>query len=267
MRTVELKVPKGFGNVLASQIVEAASSSINITLQATKSYWEQIAQQTLHTTRADYIMGLNANDSVVIEDFTGTLTLIGKWPCMLEEGYTAFDEKEGFKKSKYAKPKKNGKGWYLTIPFRHRVPGTAGSAVGGQAMPDDIYAQAKQLRAGERLTGTETAYPPQVSWKGYQHKSGIYENMTKYSKTYDKATQNKYFTFRRVSDKSEPNSWWHPSYPGVHAIDKVESRIDDLVSLAELCENACSALRDSDVRIVATAAAGNERAHASETTS
>jgi hypothetical protein len=168
------------------------------------------------------MLGLNADNSMEFPDsFTGVLTLRGKWPNMLEEGFSAFDQKNGFMNSKHIKRKKDG-GWYLTIPFRHRTPGTAGSAVGGQAMPDDIYAQARALKGGEKLTGTETNYPPQTSWKGYEHKSGIYEGMKRITKTYNIATQNMYMTFRRVSDKSDPDSWWHPGFPGIRALDVVE---------------------------------------------
>lgn len=222
MREIRLDIPKGFGNVLASQIETAAQSAISSTLMATKSHWESIAQRKLTTTRADYILGLNSDNSVEFPDsFSGVLTLRGKWPNMLEEGFSAFDQKSGFGKSQRRKQKDDG-GWYLTIPFRHRTPDTAGSAVGGQAMPGDIYSQARALRGGQSLTGTEDAYPAQTSWKGYEHKSGIYENMSRVRKKYDKATQSQYMTFRRVSDKSDPDSWWHPGFQGINAVDEAE---------------------------------------------
>ncbi len=219
---IEIKIPQGFSGVLASQLEAAAKAAVSSTLMATKSNWEQIAQQRLKTTRADYILGLNSDNSVTFpDDYTGVLTLRGKWPNMLETGFSAFDQKLGFGKSSRIKAKKNG-GWYLTVPFRHRTPGTAGSAVGGSAMPDDIYSQARALRGGTKLTGTEQNYPQQTSWTGYDHKSGIYENMKKVTKQYDRATQNQYMTFRRVSDSSDPLSWWHPGFQGVKALDIVE---------------------------------------------
>lgn len=222
MREIRFEVPKGFSNVLASQIESVAAASISSTLMATKSKWEQVAQQRLTTTRNDYLLGLNADNSMSFPDaFTGVLILRGKWPNMLESGFQAFDMKDGFKNGPRVKHKKDG-GWYQTIPFRHRTPGTTGSAVGGKAMPDDIYAQARALRGQERLRGTEQKYPPQKSWTGYQHKNGIYEGMVKNTKKYDKAIQNTYFTFRRVSDKSDPSSWHHPGFPGIKAIEVVE---------------------------------------------
>jgi hypothetical protein len=222
VRELKIEIPTGFSNVLSNQIQGAATAAISTTMMVTKSRWEQIAQQKLTTTRADYLLGLSADNSMVFPDaFTGVLTLRGKWPNKLETGFEAYDMKDGFKGSSRKKINKDGS-WYLTIPFRHRTPGTSGSAVGGQAMPDDIYSQARTLKGGERLRGTETNYPPGQSWTGYAHKSGIYENMKKVTKTYDKATQSQYMTFRRVGENSDPQSWWHPGYAGLKALDTVE---------------------------------------------
>jgi len=222
MREVRIDIPKGFSGVLASQLESAAQAAVSSTLMASKSKWEQTVQQRLTTTRADYLLGLNADNSMEFPDsFTGILTLRGKWANMLESGFPAYDMKTNFENSKRVKYNAEG-GWYLTIPFRQRTPGTAGSGVGGSAMPDDIYAQARKLRGGTRLTGTETQYPAQTSWTGYQHKSGIYEGIKKVTKKYDNATQNQYMSFRRVGQNSDPQSWWHPGFPGIKAIDVVE---------------------------------------------
>ncbi|MNW28251.1 hypothetical protein D3C74_50730 [compost metagenome] len=221
MRLIQISIPTGFSNVLASQIQAAASSAASSTLMAAKSKWEQIAQQRLTTTRTDYLLGLNADDSIEMEAFGGSLTLRGKWPNMLESGFSAFDMKDGFGKSSKKKMKKDG-GWYMTIPMRHTTPGTVGSAVGGQAMPDDIYAQARLLSGGQRLRGTEKSYPAQTSWTGYQHKSGKFEGMQRNQMDYEKVKQSAYFTFRRVSDKSDDASWKHPGFVGIKAIEEVE---------------------------------------------
>lgn len=221
MKEIRIDIPKGFSGVLASQIEQAASLAVSSTLMATKSRWESIAQKRLITSRNDYLLGLNADNSLEQPDsFTGVLTLRGKWPNMLESGFPAYDMKAGFMNSQRVKRKDDG-GWFLTVPFRHLSSKARGTAVGGSAMPDDIYAQARKLRGGQKLTGTETNYPPGQSWTGYQHKSGKYEGMKKVTKQYDKTKQNQYFTFRRVSDKSDPASWQHPGFPGINAIDPV----------------------------------------------
>lgn len=43
----------------------------------------------------------------------------------------------------------------------------------------------------------------------YQHKSSIYEGMVKVTQFYEQESQQHYLTFRRVSDNSDDNSWWH----------------------------------------------------------
>lgn len=222
MIKIEIKLPDRLVRNITPNIQQAIQMSVSQTLMATKSHWESIAQRKLTTTRADYLMGLSADGSVSFPDpFTGILTLKGKWANMLESGFPPYDMKTGFQNGPRVKQKKDG-GWYTTIPFRHRTPNTTGSAVGGKAMPDDIYAQARVLRAGTRLKGTEANYPARTSWTGYQHKNGIYEGMVKNQKAYDKAIQSTYFTFRRVSDKSDRQSWWHPGFSGVKAIHSVE---------------------------------------------
>ena len=229
MISIRIDLPDSIISNMTPQINEAIKMSVSSTLMVTKSYWEGFAQRGLKTTRIDYLLGLQATDSIMFPDaFTGILTLRGKWPNMLESGFPAYDMKRGFKSGSRVKRKKDG-GWYQTIPFRHRTPKTSGSAVGGQAMPDDIYAQARRLRGKlpngktDRLKGTEQAYPARTSWTGYQHKSGIYEGMVKNKKMYENSVQSSYFTFRRVSDKSDPNSWMHPGFSGLKAINNVEN--------------------------------------------
>jgi hypothetical protein len=237
MFNINIDLPKSLQNMLSngalpSALQTAVQSAVSSTLMAAKSKWEGVAQTKLTTTRNDYMLGLNADSSIEFPDpFTGIITLRGKWPNMLEEGFSAFDMKQGgnggrFKNSPHKKAKKGG-GWYLTIPMRHRTPDTAGSAVGGKSMPKDIYAEARLLAAGKSLRGTEAQYPPMTSWTGYQHKNGIYEGLRRNQKTYDKATQSAYFTFRRVSDKSDPRSWWHPGFGGIHAAEEIAPFVQD----------------------------------------
>ena len=82
----------------------------------------------------------------------------------------------------------------------------------GSPMPKDVYGVAKQLNNGEHLS-----YPGvgDVSWKGYQRKHKKYDGLTRIIKSYQKTNQSQYITFRRVSDNSDPNSWWHPGFSGV----------------------------------------------------
>jgi len=228
MISIRIDLPPNIVGNMTPSINQAIRMSVSSTLMATKSHWESIAQRRLKTTRIDYLLGLQAAESVSFPDpYTGILTLKGRWPNMLESGFPAYDMKKGFKSGARVKQKKDG-GWYQTIPFRHRTPNSSGVAAGGQAMPQDIYAQARLLRGQtpgqkrDRLRGTEVDHAPKTSWTGYQHRSGIYEGMVKNRKLYNSKIQSSYFTFRRVSDKSDPLSWMHPGFSGLKAIAEVE---------------------------------------------
>lgn len=200
---------------LTNYIEYVVSRSIEQTLLATQEKWIQIVANRLATTRNDYIRSLTMEFP---DAFTGILYLQGKWANMLEQGFPPFDMKKGFRRSPKVKKSKNN-GWYLNIPFRHYAPSQAITTK--QKMPSDIYRQARVLKAGDRLIGTEVKYPPRRSWTGYSHHSGIYENMMR--TTQKSSLDSQYYTFRRVSDKSDPMSFWHPGYKGVQAINQVET--------------------------------------------
>lgn len=205
-------------------ISNAIQISITNSLAIVKDEWQRRVQQKLNSTRPLYLMGLDF-DSVVYpfgsDPFAGAVVLKGKFPNMLEAGFPAFDEKVGFSKSSRKHPTKDG-GWYLTIPMRHSTPG---SFMYGKPMPKNIYGQVKKLNHKEHISvpgGQKT------SWTGYVHKNNIYDGLTRIIKSYHnpdtgKTTkQSQYFTFRRVSDKSDPLSWMHPGYSGVKIADALQ---------------------------------------------
>ena len=139
----------------------------------------------------------------------------------LENGCAPFDMKPALLNGPKARIGKNGR--YNIIPFRHGTSDKHGMNSNFKTMPKDVYKQARALKAsvkqgnaikwGGRLTGTETQHAPGKNpTSGYQHKNGRFEGMVRIEKTYAKATQNKYMTFRIVSDKSAPGSWIHPGY-------------------------------------------------------
>lgn len=122
--------------------------------------------------------------------------------------------KIGFSKSDRKIQKQNG-GWYLTIPLRHSTPG---SFMYGSPMPKDVHSQAKKLPAGGSLSFPGAG---DVSWNGYQRKNKTYDGLTRIVKSYQKATQSQYMTFRRVSDKSDAASWWHPGFKGTKIAEEL----------------------------------------------
>lgn len=176
---------------------------------------EQYAASITSTIHQDGIAG----DSFEAEVFTSGRDAGGQpfypQPTWLEDGKAPWDMKPLLLAGPKAKSGKKGR--YATIPFRHGTPGGVGQA--GPSMPDDIYAMAKELGEGESVgeeevgtIGLRSKLPVGGMAAAYTWKSSPYLGMQKMSFEYGKATQGKYLTFRRVSENSDPNSWWHPGF-------------------------------------------------------
>lgn len=206
--------------LVSQKATNAIQLAITTSLALVKDKWQSEVQHQLHSTIPLYLQGLDFNSVVYPfgnDVFSGAVVLNGQLPNMLESGFAAFDEKVGFSKSSKKHTSKDG-GWYLTIPLRHSTPG---SFMYGPPMTDQIYSQAKLLANRQHLTikgGQKT------SWTGYVHKNNIYDGLTRVIKSYSNsnAKQSQYFTFRRVSNKSDKKSWWHPGYSGVKISDTLE---------------------------------------------
>lgn len=202
------------------------------------------------------------SDSIVLGDdisipeasyFGRIVTATDPVAAETERGKDPWDMKPMLLGGRKARMSKDGN-IYNVIPFRH---GDSKGSVNSQfkAMPKDIHEMAKKLKAsvagkdgftlwGQKLTGTEAKYPAQtkmiavnrggkVSFIRYKHKSGIYESMYRVEAPYAKTSQSKYITFRCVSEKSDPNSWWHPGRAGQPhiqwIIDYCQPRIEKLL--------------------------------------
>lgn len=215
MATFNFSATVNNGNItgrIADPLENALRNSVQTSLSIIRDRWQREAQNKLKTTRVNYLLGLDIDAIVYPLDpngFIGKVELKGKLPNMVEKGFSAFDMKIGFGKSSRVHRTKGG-GWYLTIPFRHTTPNSNGGF--GAPLPKDVYNVAKKLAPGGRLSVKGNLGR---SWTGYQHKSNIYDGLQRIVKSYKKATQSQYFTFRRVSNNSDPLSWYHPGFTGV----------------------------------------------------
>lgn len=186
---------------------------------------EKEAQKTLHSTRNRYIQNLKFIDSgrmegTVLLDYTKDLLI-----KMIEEGAQPFDMKQYFLKSAKVKHSKSGKP-FLTIPFRFSTPDSIGeSDVFQSKLPQDVYSIVKNkeqtipiVGGGLRSKGVKldelpeqyqikSSRPTIPGFESYEHKSSIYEGITKNQDPVTK--QNTYTSFRRVSENSDPRSWIH----------------------------------------------------------
>ena len=208
--------------------------------------WGSVAQEALKSTRDQYTSGLVIGG----EGNKSFVKLVGELPNMIEDGSEGFDQKDGFSKSSKIVQKKDG-GWYLTIPLRHATPNALGeNSVFSNILPTSVYEAVRskdELQPDSKSVGLkkgEIPAPyhipqtrPEVITKSqrfeeYTHKSSIYEGLQRATKTYEKATQGQYVTFRRVSDKSDSNSWIHKGFEARNFMEKsldafsVEQEVD-----------------------------------------
>jgi hypothetical protein len=155
---------------------------------------------------------------------------------LVENGIRPFDMKDALRSS--------GKD-YITIPFRHGTPGAATMS----SMPDHVYEQAKGLaessivgrrkdgqfsyqwggRLGKSMDGQRTKLtkgPGENARQfAYTWKTGQFSGMVKMNGGH----QTEYLTFRRMSVKSDPNSWQFPGVPPRPVTEAVKENTSEKV--------------------------------------
>lgn len=175
------------------------------------------ANRSLNTSKKAYIDGLRM--------YRYKIELEGWLPNAIENGIGPFDIKQGFSTSNKRKLKKKTGGWYLTIPMRVFTPGRGNY---NNSMSWQIY---RAVRAGKKYNpGSPTersAFGDAATGKifeMYQHKApilqGIQENKNQ------STGRSTYNTFRRVSDKSDSNSWIHTGILAHNLFDKAWADVD-----------------------------------------
>lgn len=211
-------------------------------------HWEALAKRELHSTLDEYLRNLNVIDK---GRFARQIVLTGFLPVMIEQGASAFDMKEGFRNSKHVRytiPVYDKKGnmiyqggdWYLTIPFRHGTPGIVGQAGFANEMPQEIYDIMVRRPTGQPLRANAIPSPYDVPlsraaiqdekgatlYAEYQHKSSIYDGLTKHTQMYNTKTQNIYGTFRRAGANSDPLAWIHKGIKAYNLAQKAREEVD-----------------------------------------
>lgn len=177
----------------------------------------------VNTVSGEYVRSIQEGLRM-LNNLTGEVLTTSGHGSLIEEGIRPYDQKEAMLNSPKAKVGKNGS-IYMTVPFRHGVPGT----VTMPSMPKHIYDSAKTLGYSRKnnfltamLTGKKYAWGGRLQessegqrshinphpGKGYTWKTGLFSGMVKTGK----AGHSQYLTFRRVSSNSDPASW---QYPGV----------------------------------------------------
>lgn len=160
----------------------------------------------------------------LISNNKASVELIGFLANAQNEGKSPFDMKIGFGNSAKRKHKKDG-GWYLTIPFRIATPNAvATSSIFSGKMDNSVYNLAKKLNVRQSLpkgslpsAHSDTKFRPAIEttdgrFEAYKHKAPLLEGLTKTGG----GGNSQYMTFRRVSDKSDTDSWIHTGIIAKH---------------------------------------------------
>ena len=216
---------------------------------------ERLVGEELHQTKSRYLRSIRVLDTgkasgAILLDYTDPVVK------MVEEGASAFDEKSGFANSNKKHLKKDGSGWYLTIPFSIGTPDTVGeSDPFSSIMPQAVYDVVKNkptdipTAGGSRSSGIGLSELPEQyqvpktraavtvdnkTFKEYVNKSPIFQGVIKQHSNV--TGQNTYSSFRRVSDKSDENSWINGGIIARNLTDKamneLESNLQSELSLA-----------------------------------
>lgn len=252
--TIDLSGLKGQFGIDDKTLDQLTETCVKAVTAAIYANWEALAKKKLKSTREEYIQNIIHVDK---GRFNKQIILTGVVPNMVEQGASAFDIKDGFRKSpkvRYTIPVYGKKGnmlrsggdWYLTIPFRIGVPGTLGQAGFTGQMPQEVYDIMRKrgnriaLRADEipapynipQSRAAIQATPKNPYYAQYTHKSSIYEGLTKRTAQYGKTTQNTYGTFRRAGANSDPLSWIHKGISAYRLADEAV-KITDVDTIVE----------------------------------
>ncbi|MCH9839316.1 hypothetical protein K0U83_26880 [bacterium] len=209
--------------------------------------WKRLAISNLRSSSRDYVAGIDYrehNDKVVI-------SLAGRVPNMIEQGWSGGDMRTWLLSGPKARTAKDGSR-YATVPFRHGTPGTGGRNV-GREMPKPIHNAAKKLMPTLSRPTSPTGARGATQYGGRLkpharmrkatrdilerkekpwHATSVYMGMIREQKTYGKATQSQYMTFRRISSKVKRGEkhWVHPGITPRHFAKQVQSYVEGMAS-------------------------------------
>lgn len=192
------------------------------------SAWERLIGQNLHSTRNEYLKGIFSEQPDDYNLILGLTPRQSSLALMLEEGASSFDIKQGFEKSSKKHQKKDG-GWYLTVPFRWATSEAVAESGFSNKMPKAIERLVKVSKEPLKLGNLPENLRKlgQNKTSGYNHKFNIYEGLQRTEiGSGQKEKRGGYMSFRRVSDKSDKDSWMHPGFEALKLMDKASDEIN-----------------------------------------
>lgn len=218
-----------------------------------KAKWSQEAYNSLKTTQKQYSEGIQAPE---INEGMATIVLTGTLANRIENGWAAYDLHDTLlgdnvpvvparagQKGKHQK--RDGSGFYRTIPFRHQAPGTAGAEgapIGdayskqmgahiGEPLAKVVYRMAKSMTVSKMGADGKmnwaASLPRKVMPKLRPHHSdSIYAGMYRVQHEYGQVAQTTLRTFRTIATGSP--GWRVDAKPGIHLAPKVADYVTSI---------------------------------------
>lgn len=207
--------------------------------------WKNLIDKELKSSRNEYLRGIFIERVNPTEIIFGLSNRESSLPLSIEEGHGPWNEKPFLLGSLKAKRTKDGKP-FLTVPFRHATPqAIAEAGIFSSIMPQDVYQLAKnspmplkrsQLPESQQIPGVRKEINiPGLKVSEYIHKAAKYEGLVRVeASSSENENRGQYMTFRRVSDKSDPNSWFNGGIIAKRLMDRALeiAQIDRVADMA-----------------------------------
>lgn len=244
IRAIQLNVPIAF-DVRDPRIKRAVNNGMRAIGQAAYIYWKSLADSTLQTTYQDYVQSLEvqyAPNAHGIE--TAEIGISGFLPMATEFGTPSFDMKKRLSGSGTSKQldlfkgrvriSKDGKR-YMIVPMRHATQGSAGNRR-MHVPPPPIVKDMRYKRSGHVMKGVSDRYKTLNKKTGHKSQVPRYEKLTK--------ADGGWFTFRTMSENSDPLSWVHKGFQPRLLHERVMLYVENTLA-ATILDPLISALRSS----------------------
>ena len=229
VRNLESAIPRGIVPVISPSELNAILGNV---ASSARNHWIKRASEDSSSFSGDYVRGIQP--AVAQSANRHVVALVGEIPHMLEKGSPRLDMRDTLlgpndpvaKMGERGKHKTKDGGFFRAIPFRHTAPGAgkaSGRSMGSAYAGHDAISDSRKLgrdvyKSAKSLSATRTSPYGKTQWGGRlnvpsvpllkaHHKSSIYQGMVRKEKTYEKATQNQYFTFRTISTSVVGDSW------------------------------------------------------------
>lgn len=214
----ELIPPGLVANLTKQQLIQLTRNLADVA----KAEWIRLGKEDGSSRRSEYIKGIQ---KPVVSGATAVIALVGTVANMLEHGDSGVNLRDTLlgsnvpvvPRGQRGKQESKEGGYYRAIPFRHATPGAEAQVVGQemgkaysghQAVADakklgrEVYGKARKLKpySETQAKPEDRRLPAGMAPKlKDHHKTDIFAGMIREEKTYEKATQSQYFTFRTIS--------------------------------------------------------------------